>query len=136
LSVFGHVRVSSWSRQRLLSCCLRPVGLPACFILLTTLVYLGLPDPWSAVGRQRNLGILASERSAPQKGKHGLLFLLLFVHCGVCFCGAVAPGVTVALLGRFLPRLGPLAVASGPFFTSIVNGCLLGRRPVGPQLLD
>src|SRR5579864_4879599 len=31
-------------------------------------------------------------------------------------CGAVAPCAIAALLGRFLPRLGPLAIASGPFF--------------------
>jgi hypothetical protein len=31
-------------------------------------------------------------------------------------CGAVAPRAIAALLGRFLPRLGPLANASGPFF--------------------
>jgi len=38
-------------------------GLQTGFILLTTLVYLGSPDPWSAAGRQRNLAILPSERS-------------------------------------------------------------------------
>ena len=31
--------------------------------------------------------------------------------------GAVAPRVTAALLGRFLPRLGPLAYAGGPFLS-------------------
>ena len=31
-------------------------------------------------------------------------------------CGAVAPRVTAALLGRFLPRLGPLASRERPFF--------------------
>ena len=40
---------------------------------------------------------------------------LIFVHRGVTYCDAVARA-TVALLGRFLPRLGPLASASGPFF--------------------
>jgi hypothetical protein len=43
---------------------------------------------------------------------------LLFVRRGVCCCSAVAvidSRATVALLGRFLPRLGPLATASGPF---------------------
>src|SRR5947207_3416534 len=58
-------------------------------------------------------------------------FPLPFVRCGVCCCGAVAPGVTAALLGRFLPRLGPLAVASGPFFQAIVkkrfNPTAIGR---------
>src|SRR4029077_16352980 len=37
-------------------------------------------------------------------------------------CGAVALGVTAALLGRFLPRLGPLAHNKRPFF--------LARLPV------
>src|SRR5215471_20759616 len=117
----GHQRlcdrnVSHRARRRLRACCLLPGGLPTSFILLITLVYLGSPDPWSAVRRQRTSpSCLARDPYRPQKGKHGLLFLLLFVHCGVCFCGAVAPGVTAALLGRFLPRLGPLAVASGPF---------------------
>src|SRR3954471_7813581 len=41
--------------------------------------------------------------------------------CALCSaaaycCGAVAPRAIAALLGRFLPRLGPLAFASGPFF--------------------
>src|SRR5258708_40212671 len=41
--------------------------------------------------------------------------------CTLCsavayYCGAVAPRAIAALLGRFLPRLGPLANASGPFF--------------------
>ena len=31
-------------------------------------------------------------------------------------CGAVAPCAIAALLGRFLPRLGPLVYSSGPFF--------------------
>src|ERR1700751_54666 len=39
-----------------------------------------------------------------------------------CCCGAVAPRVTAALLGRFLPRLGPLAPASGPFFFGHCEG--------------
>src|SRR5262245_56353806 len=55
-------------------------------------------------------------RPCTQKGQYPLLFPLLFVRCDVCCCGAVAPRVTAALLGRFLPRLGPLATASGPFF--------------------
>ena len=42
------------------------------------------------------------------------LLALIFVHCGVNYCNAVARA-TVALLGRFLPRLGPLH-ESGPFF--------------------
>src|SRR5262249_317916 len=39
-----------------------------------------------------------------------------------------------ALLGRFLPRLGPLAPASGPFFWQAEK--LLSRGPVRPQLLQ
>src|SRR5262249_27953845 len=95
------------------------------------------PSPFGDRERGENPpSCIARGAPCPQKGKHRLLFPLLFVRCGVCFCGAVAPGVTVALLGRFLPRLGPLAVAGGPFFSGIVNGCLLGRRPVGPQFRD
>src|SRR5713101_6317836 len=56
-----------------------------------------------------------------EKGQYHLLFPLPFVRCGVCCCGAVAPRVTAALLGRFLPRLGPLARASGPFFLRAFN---------------
>jgi hypothetical protein len=33
--------------------------------------------------------------------------------------GAVAPRVTAALLGRFLPRLGPLASRRRPFFVAV-----------------
>src|SRR5262244_4652309 len=33
-------------------------------------------------------------------------------------CGAVAPRAIAALLGRFLPRLGPLVNSGGPFFLS------------------
>src|SRR5437870_5301180 len=33
-------------------------------------------------------------------------------------CGAVVLCTTAALLGRFLPRLGPLVFTSGPFFLS------------------
>ena len=43
---------------------------------------------------------------------------LRFVRRGVYCCSAVAlfhHSATVALLGRFLPRLGPFAIASGPF---------------------
>jgi hypothetical protein len=41
-------------------------------------------------------------------------------------CGAVAPRVTAALLGRFLPRLGPLASAGGPFSWHVL-GTFLAR---------
>jgi len=45
-----------------------------------------------------------------------LILRLQFVRRTLFWCGAVAPRVTAALLGRFLPRLGPLAIAGGPFF--------------------
>src|SRR5579872_1225999 len=49
---------------------------------------------------------------------HGNYFKNPCVLCGALAycCGAVAPRAIAALLGRFLPRLGPLAFASGPFF--------------------
>src|ERR671926_1121596 len=48
---------------------------------------------------------------------------LLKSPCTLCSavaycCGAVAPRAIAALLGRFLPRLGPLVHSSGPFFFS------------------
>jgi hypothetical protein len=46
---------------------------------------------------------------------------LRFVRRGLCCCGAVARESslnTVALLGRFLPRLGPLPQGERPFFFS------------------
>src|SRR6185437_2120386 len=57
---------------------------------------------------------------------------LIFVRRDVAYCSAVARA-TAALLGRFLPRLGPLAPASGPFF---VRRGLFGSRPIGAQLLE
>src|SRR5262249_61075731 len=65
-------------------------------------------------------------------GQYSLLFPLQFVRCDVCCCGAVAPRVTAALLGRFFPRLGPLATASGPFF------CVRLRlhAPAPPRMVD
>src|SRR2546430_15948459 len=36
-------------------------------------------------------------------------------------CGAVAPRAIAALLGRFLPRLGPLVHSSGPFFFVVLR---------------
>src|SRR5271170_1265527 len=50
------------------------------------------------------------EISGENAGEIGQLDLR-FVRRGVCCCSAVAkdsPSATVALLGRFLPRLGPL----------------------------
>src|SRR6185437_1322528 len=40
---------------------------------------------------------------------------LIFVRRGVSYCNAVARA-TAALLGRFLPRLGPLATRERPLF--------------------
>src|SRR6476620_11543110 len=57
---------------------------------------------------------------------------LIFVRRDVAYCSAVARA-TAALLGRFLPRLGPLAPASGPFF---MERPLFGGGPVGPKLLQ
>src|SRR5579864_3392829 len=47
--------------------------------------------------------------------------------CTLCIavaycCGAVAPCAIAALLGRFLPRLGPLVHSSGPFFLVLSRG--------------
>src|ERR1700733_11830925 len=44
--------------------------------------------------------------------------------CTLCsavayWCGAVASRAIAALLGRFLPRLGPLVHSSGPFFLEL-----------------
>src|SRR6202051_2907710 len=44
--------------------------------------------------------------------------------CALCIaaaycCGAVAPRAIAALLGRFLPRLGPLVHSGGPFFLEL-----------------
>src|SRR6185437_10415507 len=50
---------------------------------------------------------------------------LIFVRRDVAYCSAVARA-TAALLGRFLPRLGPLAPASGPFF---YGAAAIRRRP-------
>src|SRR5690349_25171521 len=38
-------------------------------------------------------------------------------------CGAVGPRPIAALLGRFLPRLGPLVHSSGPFFLGEISLC-------------
>src|SRR5215475_4735689 len=56
---------------------------------------------------------------------------LIFVRRDVAYWSAVARA-TAALLGRFLPRLGPLAPASGPFFCP----ALFGGCPIGSQLLQ
>src|SRR5262249_54347508 len=72
-----------------------------------------------------------------------------FTPCFLCgavayYCSAVTRlrRVTAALLGRFLPRLGPLATASGPFFltasTTSGDGLhhLFGGRLVWAHLLQ
>src|SRR5262249_39880552 len=45
--------------------------------------------------------------------------MILLAHCASWYillqCGTRLRRVRAALLGRFLPRLGPLATASGPF---------------------
>src|ERR1700753_2531467 len=41
-------------------------------------------------------------------------------------CGAVAPRAIAALLGRFLPRLGPLVHSGGPFFLPVFLARFLG----------
>ena|ERR1700761_3612602 len=48
-------------------------------------------------------------------------------------CGAVAPRAIAALLGRFLPRLGPLVHSSGPFFfwASFRHSGASKARPLG-----
>src|SRR5664279_5028654 len=45
-------------------------------------------------------------------GKNSCTLCSAAAYC----CGAVAPRAIAALLGRFLPRLGPLVFTSGPFF--------------------
>ena len=56
-------------------------------------------------------------------------------------CGAVAPCAIAALLGRFLPRLGPLVHSSGPFFfwegfTFVIPGRASSREPGIPRFYD
>ena len=58
-------------------------------------------------------------------------------QCMLLQCGSegLSP-VTVALLGRFLPRLGPLPQGERPFFFQCLRRPLLGRGAIRPQLLD
>src|SRR5437660_66725 len=62
---------------------------------------------------------------------------LLCVAVAYC-CSAVTRlrRVPAALLGRFLPRLGPLAPASGPFSFSQEPPRSLCSRPVRSQFVD
>ena len=52
-------------------------------------------------------------------------------------CGAVAPCAIAALLGRFLPRLGPLVHSSGPFFFWGVSlSIVIPGREANPESRD
>src|SRR5271168_4892478 len=51
-------------------------------------------------------------------------------------CGAVAPRAIAALLGRFLPRLGPLVHSGGPFFLSLPFHVVVIQRQVHSKLFD
>src|ERR1700737_4809571 len=59
---------------------------------------------------------------------------VLSTAVGYC-CGAVARRVTAALLGRFLPKLGPLASAGGPFSWHVL-GAFLARAIRLPRGTD
>src|SRR5581483_12167224 len=60
-------------------------------------------------------GVAGLQWSGTLRGKCSQKTCTLCSAVAYC-CGAVAPCAIAALLGRFLPRLGPLAFASGPFF--------------------
>src|ERR1700720_3520832 len=49
-------------------------------------------------------------------------------------CGAVAPRAIAALLGRFLPRLGPLVHSSGPFSWPLAFRALSSRAKREPGM--
>jgi len=57
-------------------------------------------------------------RKPVMRSEHDKIFKNTCPECAAVAycCGAITPCVIAALLGRFLPRLGPLAFASGPFF--------------------
>src|SRR6201999_2771131 len=65
--------------------------------------------------QKRSCSILNSGFSYAEYAWDFTRLSLIFVRRGVGYCNAVTR-VTAGLLGRFLPRLGPLASASGPFF--------------------
>src|ERR1700712_2324638 len=44
------------------------------------------------------------------------------------WCGAVAPRAIAALLGRFLPRLGPLVIQAALFSLGVILPCHSGTR--------
>jgi hypothetical protein len=65
--------------------------------------------------------------------KNPCVFHVAAAYC----CGAVTPCVIAALLGRFLPRLGPLANASGPFFVGVCWGpCARVGLAAPPGIID
>ena len=57
-----------------------------------------------------------------------------------CCCGAAALRAAAALLGRFLPRLGPLALQAAPFFVPTLisirklGAMAFGRAPMPANL--
>ena len=60
---------------------------------------------------------------------------LIFVRRGVSYCNAVARA-TAALLGRFLPRLGPLATRERPLFLPFAFSNSTQPPPSSRQLLS
>src|SRR3954471_15619023 len=76
----------------------------------------------------------------PNRAKNPCVLCSAAAYC----CGAVGPRPIAALLGRFLPRLGPLVHSSGPFFLGLVipdflppsfRGAPFGASPesIGPH---
>ena len=85
------------------------VRLQAALILLACLAYSGAPNP----RRSRCPSATPDGRATCiQKGQYHLLFPCVLCGAMASYCGAVAPCVTAALPGRFLPRLGPLGRAA------------------------
>src|ERR1700761_7760618 len=65
------------------------------------------------MGRAHHLRLLrACEHRTGKPLKNSCVLCSAVAYC----CGAVAPRAIAALLGRFLPRLGPLAHRKRPFF--------------------
>ena len=122
--------VASWSTKLAKSMAVMPPGLsecrrcrqletlrrrPAC--LFAQFAGTHADSLWH-LGHERGRMLDFLRESDPQPCKSACSLapdVLIFVRRGVDYCNAVARA-TVALLGRFLPRLGPLATASGPFF--------------------
>src|SRR6478609_2961177 len=138
--------VASWSTKLAKSMAVMPPGLseaapagnwnpyggPACLFAR----FAGpLPTVCGISATSEGKCLIFCEKRDPQPCKSACRLareVLIFVRRGVNYCNAVARA-TVALLGRFLPRLGPLAPASGPFF---MERPLFGGGPVGPKLLQ